>query len=219
MPVRRSEHAGGARCPGHDPALFAPVGHCAGTARWNPGGRSRRSGCLRDANTSDIHTSNCLSPAMSDSSILDRVKSDLTDAMKAQDDVRRRALRSLRAALANKEIEQREKGADSTLGPQDELAVVQKQVKQRRDSIEQYEEAGREDLAQKERDEIDVLEAYLPEQMSDDEVAERLDAIIEEVGATSMADMGPVMGQAMNELRGRVDGNRVREMVQARLSE
>jgi uncharacterized protein YqeY len=156
---------------------------------------------------------------MSDSSILDRVKSDLTDAMKAQDDVRRRALRSLRAALANKEIEQREKGADSTLGPQDELAVVQKQVKQRRDSIEQYEEAGREDLAQKERDEIDVLEAYLPEQMSDDEVAERLDAIIEEVGATSMADMGPVMGQAMDELRGRVDGNRVREMVQARLSE
>lgn len=188
-------------------------------ARWNSGGRPRRSGRLRDANTSDTHTSNCLSPAMSDSSILDRVKSDLTDAMKAQDDVRRRALRSLRAALANKEIEQREKGADSTLGPQDELAVVQKQVKQRRDSIEQYEEAGREDLAQKERDEIDVLEAYLPEQMSDDEVAERLDTIIEEVGATSMADMGPVMGRAMDELRGRVDGNRVRELVQARLSE
>ncbi len=155
---------------------------------------------------------------MSDVSILDRVKRDLTDAMKAQDDVRRRALRSLRAALANKEIEQREGGAETALSPQDELAVVQKQVKQRRDSIEQYEEAGRQDLAEKEREEIEVLEAYLPDRLSDAELAERLDAIIDDVGAASMADMGPVMGRAMDELRGRADGNRVREMVQDRLS-
>ena len=155
---------------------------------------------------------------MSDS-ILDRVKQDLTDAMKAQDDVRRRALRSLRAALANKEIAQRRAGADSSLEGQEELAVVQKQVKQRRDSIEQYEEADRDDLAQKEREEIEVLEDYLPDRLSDEELAERLDAIIDDVGATSMADMGPVMGRAMDELRGRVDGNRVREMVQDRLSD
>lgn len=155
---------------------------------------------------------------MSDS-ILDRVKQDLTDAMRAQDDVRRRALRSLRAALANKEIEQRQEGDEGTLSPQEELAVVQKQVKQRRDSIEQYEEAGRDDLVQKEQEEIEVLEDYLPDRLSDEELSERLDAIIDEVGATSMADMGPVMGRAMNELRGRVDGNRVREMVQDRLSE
>lgn len=151
--------------------------------------------------------------------ILDRVKKDLTQAMKDQDDVRRRALRSLRAALANKEIEQREEGAETTLSEQEELAVVQKQVKQRRDSIEQYEEAGRDDLAQKEREEIEVLEKYLPDRMSDEELAERLDAIIDEVGATSMADMGPVMGRAMDELRGRVDGNRVRERVQDALSD
>ncbi|CAM3336138.1 hypothetical protein GGP91_001628 [Salinibacter ruber] len=155
---------------------------------------------------------------MSDS-ILDRVKQDLTDAMKAQDDVRRRALRSLRAALANKEIAKRRAGADSSLEGQEELAVVQKQVKQRRDSIEQYEEADRDDLAQKEREEIEVLEDYLPDRLSDEELAERLDAIIDDVGATSMADMGPVMGRAMDELRGRVDGNRVREMVQDRLSD
>ena len=155
---------------------------------------------------------------MSDS-ILDRVKQDLTDAMKAQDDVRRRALRSLRAALANKEIAKRRAGADSSLADQEELAVVQKQVKQRRDSIEQYEEADRDDLAQKEREEIEVLEDYLPDRLSDEELAERLDAIIDDVGATSMADMGPVMGRAMDELRGRVDGNRVREMVQDRLSD
>ncbi|WP_263787258.1 GatB/YqeY domain-containing protein [Salinibacter grassmerensis] len=155
---------------------------------------------------------------MSDS-VLDRVKQDLTDAMKAQDDVRRRALRSLRAALANKEIAKRRSGSDSSLEDQEELAVVQKQVKQRRDSIEQYEEADRDDLAQKEREEIEVLEDYLPDQLSDEELAERLDAIIDDVGATSMADMGPVMGRAMDELRGRVDGNRVREMVQDRLSD
>ena len=155
---------------------------------------------------------------MSDS-ILDRVKQDLTDAMKAQDDVRRRALRSLRAALANKEIAKRRAGADSSLEGQEELAVVQKQVKQRRDSIEQYEEADRDDLAQEEREGIEVLEDYLPDRLGDEELAERLDAIIDDVGATSMADMGPVMGRAMDELRGRVDGNRVREMVQDRLSD
>ena len=155
---------------------------------------------------------------MSDS-ILDRVKQDLTDAMKAQDDVRRRALRSLRAALANKEIAKRRAGTDARLEEQEELAVVQKQVKQRRDSIEQYEEADRDDLAQKEREEIEVLEDYLPDRLSDEELAERLDALIDDVGATSMADMGPVMGRAMDELRGRVDGNRVREMVQDRLSD
>lgn len=154
---------------------------------------------------------------MSDS-ILDRVKTDLTAAMKAQDDVRRRALRSLRAALANKEIEQRQEGAETTLSTEDELAVVQKQVKQRRDSIEQYEEAGREDLVEKEREEMEVLEEYLPERLSDEELSERLEGIIEEVGATSMGDMGPVMGRAMEELRGRVDGNRVRKMVQELLS-
>lgn len=165
-----------------------------------------------------IHTSVNPDRSMSDS-ILDRVKKDLTQAMKDQDDVRRRALRSLRAALANKEIAQRKEGTETVLSPQEELTVVQKQVKQRRDSIEQYEEAGRDDLVQKEREEIEVLEKYLPERLSDEELAERLKSIIEEVGATSMADMGPVMGRAMDELRGRADGNRVREMVQDLLSD
>lgn len=156
---------------------------------------------------------------MSDSqSILDRVNEDLKAAMKAKDKVRLRTLRSLRSALTNKEIEQREEGTETVLSDQDELAVVRKQVKQRKDSVEQYREAGRDDLVQKEEEEIDVLEEYLPAQMSDDELADHLDSIIEDVGATSMEDMGPVMGRAMNELRGRVDGNRVREMVQDRLS-
>lgn len=155
---------------------------------------------------------------MSDS-ILQRVKDDLKEAMKAQDEVRRRTLRSLRAALANKEIANREEGADATLSEQEELAVVQKQVKQRRESIEQYEEAGRDDLVETEQEEMEVLEEYLPERLSDEELAERIDAIIDAVGAISMADMGAVMGRAMDELRGRVDGNRVRERVQDALSD
>lgn len=151
---------------------------------------------------------------MSDSStLMDDISSDLKDAMRSKDKVRLRTLRSLRAALKNEEIDQREDGAESSLSEQDQLAVLRKQVNQRKDSIEQYQDAGREDLVDKEKEEIAVLEEYMPEEMTDDELEETLQEIIQEVGAESMADMGPVMGRAMSELRGRVDGNRVQEVV------
>lgn len=152
-------------------------------------------------------------------SIIDRLKEDLKAAMRAKDKVRLRTLRSLRSALKNKEIDQRQEGAETVLSEQDQLAVLRKQANQRKDSIEQYEEAGREDLVQKEREELAVLEEYMPEQMSDDELRNRLQAIVDDVGASSMGDMGPVMGRAMSELRGRVDGSRVQEMVQQLLRE
>jgi uncharacterized protein YqeY len=152
-------------------------------------------------------------------SIIDRLNEDLKAAMRAKDKVRLRTLRSLRSALKNKEIDQRQEGAETVLSEQDQLAVLRKQANQRKDSIEQYEEAGREDLVQKEREELAVLEEYMPEQMSDDELRDRLQAIVDDVGASSMGDMGPVMGRAMSELRGRVDGSRVQEMVQQLLRE
>ena len=152
-------------------------------------------------------------------SIIDRLNEDLKAAMRAKDKVRLRTLRSLRSALKNKEIDQRQEGAETVLSEQDQLAVLRKQANQRKDSIEQYEEAGREDLVQKEREELAVLEEYMPEQMSDDELRDRLQAIVDDVGASSMGDMGPVMGRAMSELRGRVDGGRVQEMVQQLLRE
>lgn len=155
----------------------------------------------------------------SSDSILDRLNEDLKDAMRAKDKVRLRTLRSLRSALKNKEIDQRQEGAETVLSEQDQLAVLRKQANQREDSIEQYEEAGREDLVQKEREELAVLEEYMPEQLSDDELRDRLQVIIEDLGASSMGDMGPVMGRAMSELRGRVDGSRVQEMVQQLLQE
>jgi uncharacterized protein YqeY len=151
--------------------------------------------------------------------IVDRLNEDLKAAMRAKDKVRLRTLRSLRSALKNKEIDQRQGGADTVLSEQDQLAVLRKEVSQRKDSIEQYEAAGRDDLVEKEQAELAVLEEYLPAPMSDDELRSRLEAIVEEVGASSMGDMGPVMGRAMSELRGRVDGSRVQEMVRDLLQE
>ena len=155
---------------------------------------------------------------MSTDSLLIRMTDDLKAAMKAKDKVRLRTLRSLRAALKNKEIEQRQGGEAASLSEEDQLAIVRKEVKQRKESIEQYESAGRDDLVGKEKEELEVLTEYLPEPPSDEELRDTLEAIIDETGASSMADMGPVMGRAMAELRGRVDGSRVQQMVKALLS-
>lgn len=147
------------------------------------------------------------------SSLLDRINDDLKDAMRSKDKVRLRTLRSLRAALKNEEIDQREDGKETVLSEQDQLTVLRKQVSQRKDSIEQYENAGRDDLVEKEQAELDVLDEYTPKKLTDEELRNTLREIIDEVGAESMADMGPVMGRAMNELRGRVDGSRVQTLV------
>jgi len=154
----------------------------------------------------------------SSDSLVDRITEDLKDAMRAKDKIRLRTLRSLRSALQNKEIEQRKSGAETVLSQQDELTVLRTQVSQRQDSIEQYEDAGREDLVHREQEELKVLQEYMPDQVGDEELRARLQDIINEVGATSMADMGPVMGTAMEELRGRVDGGRVQQMVKELLS-
>jgi uncharacterized protein YqeY len=151
--------------------------------------------------------------------ILETLNEDLKEAMRDKDKVRLRTLRSLRSALKNKEIEQREEGVETVLSEQDQLSVLRKQVNQRKDSIEQYEEAGREDLVEKEQAELEVLDEYMPDALSDEELRERLESIIEEVGAESMADMGPVMGRAMDELRGRVDGGRVQTVVKELLGQ
>jgi len=151
--------------------------------------------------------------------ILDQLDDDLKEAMRNKDKVRLRTLRSLRSALKNKEIEQREEGVETVLSEQDQLSVLRKQVNQRKDSIEQYQDAGREDLVHKEQEELEVLDEYMPDALSEEELRDRLESIIEEVGAESMADMGLVMGQAMDALRGRVDGGRVQSVVQELLGQ
>jgi len=154
--------------------------------------------------------------AMSDLSIMERVTQKMKDAMKARDKVRLRTLRSLRSALMNKTIDKRQ-GDDAELDESEQLAVVRKQVKQRKDSIEQFEEAGRDDLVEKEQEELDVLKEFMPEPMSEEKLEAAIDAIIEDVGATDMSDMGAVMGRAMGELRGKVDGSRVQQIVKDKL--
>lgn len=143
-------------------------------------------------------------------SLADQLTTDLKDAMRSRDAVRLRTIRSLRAALQDQEIAQRQ-GGEASLSDADVLAVVQKQAKQRRDAIEQYEEADREDLAAKERDELAIIETYLPEQMSEEDIREVVAGIAERTGATSMADMGKVMGAAMQQLRGKADGRLVQQ--------
>ncbi|NBC85346.1 MAG: GatB/YqeY domain-containing protein [Bacteroidetes bacterium] len=153
---------------------------------------------------------------MSDLSIMERVTQEMKDAMKARDKVRLRTLRSLRSALMNKTIDKRQ-GDDAELDDSEQLAVVRKQVKQRKDSIEQFEEAGRDDLVEKEQEELDILKEFMPEPMSDEKLEAAIDAIIDDVGATDMSDMGAVMGRAMGELRGKVDGSRVQQIVKDKL--
>jgi uncharacterized protein YqeY len=145
----------------------------------------------------------------------ERLTSDMKDAMRSKEPARLRTIRSLRAAVQSAEIDAR--GGDEL----DEAAIeaiVAKQAKQRRDAIDQYRSADREDLVAIEQEELDIIETYLPQQLSDDELAAEVDAIVAETGATGMADMGRVMGQAMGRLKGRAEGGRVQQAVKARLS-
>ena len=138
---------------------------------------------------------------------------DIVAAMKAKDQNRLTALRMLKTALTNKGIE---KGR--ALESAEELQVVSMLVKQRRDSIEQFTKGGRQDLADKEQAEIEILDGYLPAAASDDEIAAAVVQAIAETGASSAKDMGKVMKATMAALSGKtVDGKKVSETVKARL--
>ena len=133
---------------------------------------------------------------------------DLKDAMRARDTVRLAVVRSIQTAIT-----MREKESGTALSDDDLVAVVQKQAKQRRDSLQQFSDAGRDDLAQREADELAWIEQYLPAQLSDDEVRSRVASVIQTVGASSMKDMGQVMGAAMAEMKGLAEGRRVQAAV------
>ena len=143
----------------------------------------------------------------------DRINDELKDAMRAGDTRRRDALRLLTAALKQKEVDERK-----TLVDADVVAVIDKMIKQRRDSITQFEKGGRSDLAQGEQFEISVLEAYMPAAMSDAEVDAAIAAAIAEAGAKGPADMGKVMGPLKAKLAGRADMGKVSARVKAKLA-
>ncbi len=151
-------------------------------------------------------------------SLKTKITDDIKTAMKAKDKVRLVAIRSIKKVILEQEVEARVEGRDQ-LTEAEETQILVQQAKQRRDSIEQYENAGREDLVEQESQELAIIEEYLPKQLTDDEVADAIATIISEVGATSAKDMGKVMGPAMQRLKGKADGKKVQALVKAKLAE
>ena len=150
-------------------------------------------------------------------SLKDRIGEDIKSAMKAKDKIRLETVRSIKKVILEKEVALRPKGQDS-LTEEQEIEVLSQQAKQRRDSIEQYRNGGREDLAEKEAQELAIIETYLPKQLSNEEVNSILDEIIASVGATTAKDLGKVMGVAMKQLKGKADGKKIQAMVKEKLS-
>ena len=148
-------------------------------------------------------------------SLQDRITPDLKDAMRAKDQAALRGIRAIKNAI----LLQKTDGSGQTLDEAGEIALLQKLVKSRQESIAIYEEQGREDLAAPEREEVEVISRYLPEQLSDEKLEALVKEVIAETGATSMRDMGRVMGQANARVAGRADGKQVADTVKRLLSQ
>ena len=140
------------------------------------------------------------------------IQNDIKAAMRARDKARLEALRLVSSAIKQREVDERRE-----LGDEDVLAVLQKMLKQRRDSLDQYRAAGRDDLAEREAYEIGLIEGYLPQPLGDEELAGLIDAAVAESGASSVRDMGRVMGLLKGRIQGRADMGRVSGLVKQRL--
>lgn len=143
------------------------------------------------------------------------INEDIKKAMLAKDEVGLRSLRAIKAAIL---LAKTAEGAKDTLGTEDEIKLVQKLVKQRKDSLEIFEKQHRPDLAKKEKEEIEVMEKYLPAQLSAEELKPVIRKIIEQTGASGPADMGKVMGAATKELAGKAEGKAISAVVKELLA-
>lgn len=141
--------------------------------------------------------------------LTEKIRSDMTEAMKSQEKERLSTIRMLQSALKNEQI-----NTGHELSDEEAMSIIRKAVKQRQDSIEQYTNAGRTELAEKERSEMDLLRTYLPPELSDAELESGIREIIASTGAASKKDMGKVMKEATARFRGRADGKKLQEMVQ-----
>ncbi|MDY6940482.1 MAG: GatB/YqeY domain-containing protein [Cyanobacteriota bacterium] len=147
----------------------------------------------------------------------EQISDQIKAAMKAKDKLRLETVRSIKKVILEKESTIRGEGREA-LTEAEEMEVLMQQAKQRRDAIEQYTNAGREDLAEKERQELTIIEEYLPKQLSDAEIEAIVEEIMAESGASSPKDMGKVMGPTMARLKGQADGKKVQAIVKAKLS-
>ena len=150
------------------------------------------------------------------STLSDQIMEDLKAAMKAKDQTALATLRALKTAIMNATIEKH--GAGGELDESDSMGVIRKQIKQRQDSVESFEGAGRSELAEKEKAEIAILEKYLPKGLSQEEIGALVDEAIAEAGATSKKEMGAVMKLVQAKAEGRADGKTLSQAVMAKLS-
>jgi uncharacterized protein YqeY len=148
-------------------------------------------------------------------SLEQKVMAELKTAMLAKDEKSLRSLRAIKSAIINAKTAE---GAHGEIKEEDEIKMLQKLVKQRKDSLEIYEKQNREDLAVKEREEIAVIEKFLPAQMSEEALREIISKIVTETGASSPADMGKVMGAANKQLAGKADGKTIATIVKELLA-
>jgi len=151
-------------------------------------------------------------------SLRDRLSVSLKDAMKAKDAIRLMTLRLINAAIKDRDIDARSEGADAGVSDDDLLSILSKMVKQRQESARAYEEGGRLELAEKERAEIVIVEEFLPRQLSTQEVEQAIADAITASGASSIRDMGKVMGVLKAKYTGQLDFGKVGGMVKAQLS-
>jgi uncharacterized protein YqeY len=146
-------------------------------------------------------------------SLSERLNEDMKQAMKAQDKFKLSVIRMVRAAIKNIEIDTKR-----TLDDSEVLDVLNREIKQRKDSLQEFEKAGRDDLAENVKAEIAVLSEYMPQQLTEEEVKAIVQQTIQETGASSKADMGKVMGALMPKVKGRADGRLVNQLVQQLLA-
>jgi len=145
-----------------------------------------------------------------------KLQQDLIAAMKSGDDVKKSTIRMLMSSISYYQIEKG--GAGYEAAPEEILIVIEKEAKKRRDAISEYEKAGRQELVDKETEELKILEEYLPEKMSEEEVTKIIEETISETGASSMADMGKIMGALNSKVKGQADMGMVSSIVKQKLS-
>ncbi len=147
--------------------------------------------------------------------LLDRLNQDMIKAMKEKDKETLGVIRMVKASIQNESI----KLGQEHLTEDEELTILSRELKQRKESLKEFNAAGREDLVNKIQTEIHILQEYMPKQLSNDELEEMVEQVIQEVNATSMKDMGKVMGKVMPLTKGKADGSQIKEIVERKLNE
>jgi uncharacterized protein len=147
-------------------------------------------------------------------SLLERLNNDMKQAMRNKEKDKLSVIRMIKASLQNEAI----KLGNNELSEEEEVTILSRESKQRKDSLHEFDKAGRQDLVEKVRAELAIVELYMPEQLSDDELSEIVKETISEIGANSKADMGKVMAAIMPKVKGKADGSLVNKLVQQHLS-